>query len=90
VLSFELEAPHYRSNLIPPRDAPPYMNTDELQKDAVASRYLIKRPKALQYYYNGVLRKESEGERAAGRFELFLDLLCWSIIGLHLSERHAN
>lgn len=52
------------------------MNTDELQKDAVPSRYLIKQPKALQYYYNGELRKESEGERAAGRFELFLDLLC--------------
>jgi hypothetical protein len=52
------------------------MNIDELQKDTVPSRYLIKRPKALQYYYNGELRKESEGERAAGRFELFLDLLC--------------
>ena len=52
------------------------MNTAELQKDAAPSRYLIRRPKALQYYYNGELRKESEGERAAGRFELFLDLLC--------------
>ena len=52
------------------------MNTDELQKDAVPSRYLVRRPKALQYYHNGELRKEIEGERAAGRFELFLDLLC--------------
>ena len=52
------------------------MNTDELQQDAIPSRYLVKRPKALQYYYNGELRKESKGERAAGRFELFLDLLC--------------
>jgi hypothetical protein len=56
------------------------MNIDELRKDAIPSRYLIKRPKALQYYYNGELRKESEGERAAGRFELFLDLLCMSTI----------
>jgi hypothetical protein len=52
------------------------MNIDELQKDTIPSRHLIKRPKALQYYYNEELRKESEGERAAGRFELFLDLLC--------------
>jgi hypothetical protein len=56
------------------------MNIDELQKDVVPSRYLIKRPKALQYYYNGELQKESEGERAAGRFELFLDLLCMFMV----------
>lgn len=40
------------------------------------SRYLVKRPKALQWFYNGQLQKESEEERQAGRFELFLDLLC--------------
>lgn len=57
------------------------MNTDELQKDTVPSRYLIRQPRALQYYYNGELRKESDGERAAGRFELFLDLLCQFCVG---------
>jgi hypothetical protein len=58
------------------------MNSDELQKDVIPSRYLIRQPKALQYYYHGELRKESEGERAAGRFELFLDLLCQFKCGL--------
>jgi len=39
-------------------------------------RFLLRRPKALQYFHGGELRKASEGERQAGRFELFLDLLC--------------
>jgi hypothetical protein len=52
------------------------MNTSELQEKAVASRHLIKRPKALQWFHQGELKKESEEERQAGRFELFLDLLC--------------
>lgn len=43
---------------------------------AGSRRYLLRRPKALQYFHNGELRKASEGERQAGRFELFLDLLC--------------
>ncbi|KAL7795959.1 bacterial low temperature requirement A domain-containing protein [Trichoderma ceciliae] len=37
---------------------------------------MIKRPKALQWFHNGRLVKESDEERQAGRFELFLDLLC--------------
>ena len=42
------------------------------------TRYLIKRPKALQWFHNGRLEKEGDAdeERVAGRFELFLDLLC--------------
>ena len=56
------------------------MNTNELQEGAVASRHLVKQPKALQYFHNGELKKESEEERAAGRFELFLDLLCTWLI----------
>ncbi|KIX02059.1 uncharacterized protein Z518_07998 [Rhinocladiella mackenziei CBS 650.93] len=39
-------------------------------------RYLIRRPQALQYFYRGELKKLQEKERVAGRFELFLDLLC--------------
>ena len=39
-------------------------------------RYLIRRPKALQYFHNGVLKKAAEKERVAGQFELFFDLLC--------------
>jgi hypothetical protein len=54
------------------------MNTGELQENAIASRYLFKRPKALQWFHEGELKKESEDERQAGRFELFLDLLCMS------------
>ena len=56
------------------------MNTNELQESAAASRYLFKRPKALQYFHNGELKKESEGERQAGRFELFLDLLYVALV----------
>lgn len=52
------------------------MNCNELQEGAKAQRYIIKRPKALQWFYNGRLYKESDEERQAGRFELFLDLLC--------------
>ena len=52
------------------------MNCDELQANAKPARYLIKRPKALQWFHNGRLQKASEEERQAGRFELFLDLLC--------------
>lgn len=52
------------------------METNDLQENAHASRYLIKRPKALQWFYQGQLHKESDEERQAGRFELFLDLLC--------------
>ena len=52
------------------------MNCNELQEHAKPSCYLVKRPKALQWFHNGQLYKESEEERQAGRFELFLDLLC--------------
>ena len=54
------------------------VNCAELQENAVGNRYLIKRPKALQWFHNGRLIKDSEEERQAGRFELFLDLLCRS------------
>ena len=39
-------------------------------------RYLIRRPKALQYFHRGQLKKAAEKERVAGQFELFFDLLC--------------
>jgi low temperature requirement protein LtrA len=45
-----------------------------------ASRYLIKRPKALQWFHRGRLQRESEEERQAGRFELFLDLLYVALV----------
>lgn len=54
------------------------MNCNELQEHAKPACYLVKRPKALQWFHNGRLYKESEEERQAGRFELFLDLLCTS------------
>lgn len=52
------------------------MNCDELQEHAKGSRYLIRRPKALQWFCDGELQKDSDEERQAGRYELFLDLLC--------------
>lgn len=56
----------------------PAMNCNELQENVKPSCYVVKRPKALQWFHNGRLFKESEEERQAGRFELFLDLLCKS------------
>ncbi|KAK4500144.1 hypothetical protein PRZ48_008330 [Zasmidium cellare] len=53
------------------------------------SRYLVKRPKALQWFYNGQLQKESDEERQAGRFELFLDLLYVAIVA-NFSEHLAE
>ncbi|KJZ73492.1 hypothetical protein HIM_07048 [Hirsutella minnesotensis 3608] len=44
------------------------------------SRYVIKRPKALQWFDNGRLHKEIDEERQASRFELFLDLLYVAIV----------
>lgn len=41
-----------------------------------ARRFLIRRPTALQWFHNGELKMHAEEERQAGRFELFLDLLC--------------
>jgi hypothetical protein len=41
-------------------------------------RYLIRKPRALQYFHRGEFKRELEKERVAGRFELFLDLLCES------------
>lgn len=52
------------------------MNCNELQEGAKGGRYLVKRPKALQWFCDGELQKDSDEERQAGRFELFLDLLC--------------
>ncbi|KAL5360096.1 bacterial low temperature requirement A protein-domain-containing protein [Aspergillus floccosus] len=40
-----------------------------------SSRHLFRQPRALQWFENGKLVKRQEGERQAGRFELFLDLL---------------
>ncbi|KAI5457971.1 bacterial low temperature requirement A protein-domain-containing protein [Mariannaea sp. PMI_226] len=51
------------------------MNCNELQEHAKAACYVVKKPRALQWFYKGQLYKESEEERQAGRFELFLDLL---------------
>jgi low temperature requirement protein LtrA len=56
------------------------MNCNELQSASKASCYLIKRPKALQWFHDGQLYKASDEERQAGRFELFLDLLYVAIV----------
>jgi hypothetical protein len=54
------------------------------EEDAPARRYLLRRLKALQFFHNGALKKASKEERQAGRFELFLDLLCKSKIAAHI------
>ncbi|KAM5357145.1 hypothetical protein ACJZ2D_016567 [Fusarium nematophilum] len=56
------------------------MNCNELQEHAKADCYVVKRPRALQWFYRGQLYKASEEERQAGRFELFLDLLYVAIV----------
>jgi hypothetical protein len=63
------------------------MNCNELQESAKPQRYLVKRPKALQWFYNGQLHKVSEEERQASRFELFLDLLYVAIGVCFLQSR---
>ncbi|KAH7026604.1 bacterial low temperature requirement A protein-domain-containing protein [Microdochium trichocladiopsis] len=65
------------------------MNCNELQEQARPSRYLVKRPKALQWFHNGRLYKASDEERQAGRFELFLDLLYVAIVA-NFSEELAE
>jgi low temperature requirement protein LtrA len=74
------------------------MNCNELQEHNKPSCYLVKRPKALQWFHHNQLCKESEEERQASRFELFLDLLYVAIVanfaddlaehpdGAHLAE----
>ena len=47
-----------------------------MESEPKERRYLVRRPKALQYFHNGQLKKAAEKERVAGRFELFFDLLC--------------
>ncbi|KAH6689880.1 bacterial low temperature requirement A protein-domain-containing protein [Plectosphaerella plurivora] len=56
------------------------MNCDELQSSTRCSKYVIKQPKALQWFYKGTLQRASDEERQAGRFELFLDLLYVAIV----------
>ncbi|KAH7153051.1 bacterial low temperature requirement A protein-domain-containing protein [Dactylonectria macrodidyma] len=56
------------------------MNCNELQESAKAACYVVKKPRALQWFYKGQLCKENEEERQAGRFELFLDLLYVAIV----------
>ena len=47
-----------------------------MEEEPKERRYLIRRPKALQYFHNGQYKKAAEKERVAGQFELFYDLLC--------------
>lgn len=56
------------------------VNCAELQESSKAQRYLIRRPKALQWFHNSTLIKDTEEERQAGRFELFLDLLYVALV----------
>lgn len=63
-----------------------------MENEPKERRYLIRRPKALQYFHHGQLKKAAEKERVAGRFELFFDLLCmwWAIIVYNFVEFLAN
>ncbi|KAM3449912.1 hypothetical protein MY3296_006522 [Beauveria thailandica] len=61
------------------------MNCNNLQENAKGEHYIIRRPKALQWFCDGELHKDSDEERQAGRFELFLDLLYVAIVA-NLSE----
>ncbi|KAJ5887699.1 hypothetical protein N7495_007740 [Penicillium taxi] len=57
--------------------SPTGIDTGELQSNP---RYLIRQPRALQWFENGRLVKRHDEERQAGRFELFLDLLYVAIL----------
>ncbi|KAF7542906.1 hypothetical protein G7046_g10093 [Stylonectria norvegica] len=65
------------------------MNCNDLQENAKPSCYLVKRPKALQWFHHDRLCKEGDEERQAGRFELFLDLLYVAIVA-NFSEELAE
>lgn len=64
------------------------MNCNELQEAPKGERYIVKRPKALQWFYKGQLQKVKDEERQAGRFELFLDLLCEfsPVVSIYMKE----
>jgi low temperature requirement protein LtrA len=50
------------------------------QRQQPVPRALFKQPRALQWFEGRDLQKAKEGERQAGRFELFLDLLYVAIL----------
>ncbi|KAJ5709742.1 hypothetical protein N7493_010033 [Penicillium malachiteum] len=56
---------------------PSGIDATELQSNP---RYLLRQPRALQWFEKGRLVKRHEEERQAGRFELFLDLLYVAIL----------
>ncbi|KAF2423690.1 hypothetical protein EJ08DRAFT_652575 [Tothia fuscella] len=59
------------------------------KQDASKPRALFRQPMALQWFEDGQLRKRSEEERQAGRFELFLDLLYVAILA-NFAENFAE
>jgi hypothetical protein len=59
------------------------MSSPDSENAALGHRYLLRRPKALQYFdAEGKLSKASDEERQAGRFELFLDLLYVALVSV--------
>ncbi|OQE21773.1 hypothetical protein PENSTE_c011G07966 [Penicillium steckii] len=56
------------------------LGIDEHDLKAQNPRFLLRQPKALQWFEHGRLVKRHDCERQAGRFELFLDLLYVAIL----------
>ncbi|KAF3399828.1 hypothetical protein F1880_008400 [Penicillium rolfsii] len=56
------------------------LGIDESELKEHDPRFLLRQPKALQWFEHGRLVKRHDGERQAGRFELFLDLLYVAIL----------
>ncbi|CAI7612174.1 unnamed protein product [Penicillium bialowiezense] len=52
----------------------------EARENLSDPRYLLSQPRALQWFEDGKLMRRQDGERQAGRFELFLDLLYVAIL----------
>ena len=52
----------------------------EARENQSDPRFLFSQPRALQWFENGKLMRRQDGERQAGRFELFLDLLYVAIL----------
>ncbi|KAJ5376573.1 hypothetical protein N7509_013459 [Penicillium cosmopolitanum] len=56
------------------------LGIDEHDLKAQNPRFLLRQPRALQWFEHGRLVKRHDEERQAGRFELFLDLLYVAIL----------
>ena len=68
------------SQSLEPGEQIPRVEATEDPDDPIERRYLIRRPKAHQWFEDDILMKASDRERVAGKFELFYDLLYVALV----------